>query len=1460
MILALAPSLFAGAARPTFRTDPAYLIDTWESEDGLPENSATSMVQTRDGYLWFGTFNGLVRFDGVKFTVFNPSNTPQLPSPGVVALHLDKGGRLWVSTLRGMAVLSEGKWRSFTAQEGWDGNYARAIAERRNGDLLVTTFDGKVLEFTNGRFRALPSPPGEAGKGYVGYADETGRWWALQHAFVGVWDGERWAASISLPPAAPEQFSSAPALDGGLWLLAGQELRRYRNGKEVALVQVPGVRGGVWSMSEDSAGNVWVCTYDAGLYRVSPGGQVRHWNSGNGLSYDGTRFAFEDRERNIWVGTSGGGLTRFKSRQVRAFGAESGLSERVVNSVCADREGTIWFATYGKGLFRFKDGKFDNVPLVGPDGHALYGQSVLADRAGRVWVGTFGRGLWLLDKQGVRQLPRLPSGGNNVISLFEDSKGRIWMGDGVGVSRYDGRDPHSFTMDRGVPAGEVCCLGEASDGAIWFSNREGVFRLEGDRFVEVLTTRNRSIREVVCIKTDPDGTVWLGTADRGLLRWKEDRLSGMNGSTGFPVPGVYGILEDGQGYFWMTSNRGVLRVSRDDLQAVADGAEPRRNYQVLDASDGLPGTECTSARQPVCARDGAGRFWIATPKGVGMIEPARFRSNAPPPVTFVEELHYHRPARGDEATAEGDDAAKVHRRLEPPFGERTVLPAGVRHVEFRYTAPAFAAAERLRFQVRIEGRDRDWLDVGNQRILHYHMPGPGDYVFRTRAASDWGAWVEGTSLAFTVRPFYWQTGWFRYGVSLMLVICGGSTAWWVAHVRHRRSRQRLRCSQRQAEALLRLSTSKPPASGDLEPAFREITEVAALAIDVRRVGIWVLSDDETELRCADTFDAERGTHEKGAALRMADFPRYAESLREGRTIVAAEAMRDPRTSEFRAVYLAPLGISSMLDAAVRVSGRLVGVICFEHTGHPRKWRDDEVAFAGAVADHVAQALLDAQRERATAQLRDSEQRMTLAAEAAQLGMWVWNPADGHIWMSERCRRMFAFPPRGEITYLDLLQRIHPEDRTAVDRAVRAAIQAGSRYEGEYRLAIPDGTPRWVAARGTVAVDAAGALVRVQGVAADITARKQAEERFRLVVEAAPNAMILIDANGAILLVNGQAEVVFGYDRRELIGKPAELLLPERYRSEHIAHLRGDGANPVSRPMGAERELFGLRKDGSEIPIEAGLNPIRTSDGTLVLASIVDMTERRQAEAQADRQRSELARLSRATLLGELSGSLAHELNQPLTSILSNAQAAQRFLAGERPDLDEVREILADIVSDDKRAGEVIRRLRLLLKKGEAQHQELDLNEVVQDVLKLVRSDLVHNDVVVDTRLASSLPKVKGDVVQLQQVILNLIVNGCDAMADNGKLDRRLSVTTENNGDEGICVSVADLGCGVPPDRAEKVFEPFYTTKPHGTGLGLSICRTIVAAHAGKLWVSNNKGRGASFHLSLPQPSNACPLD
>src|SRR5881397_1023954 len=327
-------------------------------------------------------------------------------------------------------------------------------------------------------------------------------------------------------------------------------------------------------------------------------------------------------------------------------------------------------------------------------------------------------------------------------------------------------------------------------------------------------------------------------------------------------------------------------------------------------------------------------------------------------------------------------------------------------------------------------------------------------------------------------------------------------------------------------------------------------------------------------------------------------------------------------------------------------------------------------------------------------------------------------------------------------------------------------------------------------------------------AADLASELQVgEERFRRVVEAAPSAMIMVNHEGQITLANQQAEKTFGYPREELLGRPIEMLVPERVRSSHQGFRHGYLSHPQARPMGAERrELFGQRKDGSEVAVEIGLSPIHTSNGPLVLASIVDITERKLAELEAARQRHDLAHLARVTALGELSSSLAHELTHPLTAILSNAQAAQRFLARDDVDLNELREILNDIVTQDERAGEVIHRLRLLLKKGEPQKHcdDVDLNEVVRDVLKLTRNDLINQNVTVDTKLAQNLPAVTGDRVQLQQVLLNLMLNGCEAMTNYDSSARQLLIASKSENGT-VRVSVTDRGGGIPEEKLEHVF-------------------------------------------------------
>jgi C4-dicarboxylate-specific signal transduction histidine kinase len=285
---------------------------------------------------------------------------------------------------------------------------------------------------------------------------------------------------------------------------------------------------------------------------------------------------------------------------------------------------------------------------------------------------------------------------------------------------------------------------------------------------------------------------------------------------------------------------------------------------------------------------------------------------------------------------------------------------------------------------------------------------------------------------------------------------------------------------------------------------------------------------------------------------------------------------------------------------------------------------------------------------------------------------------------------------------------------------------------------------------------------------------------------------------------------------------------------------------------SNHELVIERSDGSRRTAIFDIIPLRDEQGKVAgaIGCFNDITERKQAELEAEQQRQLLTHVTRVATLGELSGALAHELSQPLTSILSNAQAAQRFMSRERVDLEEIRAILKDIVAEDRRAGAIIQRWRTLMRKGETQLQPLDVNEVTNEVLRLANNELTAHSVTVTAHLTPDLPAVRGDRVGLQQVLLNLIVNACDAMKLNEPARRHLTVTTALDGEGAVEVSIADCGGGIPADAVERVFEPFFTTKEHGLGLGLAICRSIVAAHGGRLWATNNADHGATFCFAL----------
>jgi ligand-binding sensor domain-containing protein len=738
------------APRPAAALDPRKLItqyghDVWRIEEGLPHGTIKTFAQTRDGYLWIGTEEGLVRFDGVRFTVFDKDNTPALRNDFITALHEDRAGTLWIGSEKGGLVRHrEGRFTPYGATPEDLSRMIVAIAEDARGALWVAAQAHNVYELRDGTMVAPPALVTSPVK-FVSalHADGAGRLWigSRRQGVVVLQDGAARPYTVAEGLLSDDVRVFAASPEAAPWIGTAKGVSRLgKDGAFTSLVSEDGVR----SLLTDRDGNLWIGTNEGGLLRLRDG-QVLRYSKAEGLSSLSARALFEDREGSLWVGTANGGVDRFRDGAFTTIGEPEGLSADIVITVHAASDGSVWAGTKGGGLNRIRDGQitaFTTKDGLSQDSIA----SVASDTAGTIWAGAVDSGLNRL-RDGRITVYRTAQGlsHDDVFSLLGSQDGSLWIGTrGGGLNRLVGSEFVRYGKAEGLRSPFVWKLVEDRAGTLWAGTALGLWTVAEGRVRQVTSDEYPASS----VHVDAEGTVWAG-GGRGLYRWKDGKGAAFTTREGLVNDRIVQILEDGRQNLWLGSNRGISRISKKQLADVAEGRSTRVTPVSYDTADGMRIRECNYGSG---CKTSDGRLWFPTIRGVVVVDPEKLPFNPLPPPVLVETVF----ANG--------------RALDRPDAGPVRVPPGEGRLEFHFTALSYLAPAKMRFSYRLEGFDEEWSEPGSRREATYTNLPPGAYTFRVKASNNDGVWNEaGGSFPLYLRPHFYQTAWF-YALCAALVV------------------------------------------------------------------------------------------------------------------------------------------------------------------------------------------------------------------------------------------------------------------------------------------------------------------------------------------------------------------------------------------------------------------------------------------------------------------------------------------------------------------------------------------------------------------------------------------------------------------------------------------------------------------------------------------------------------------
>jgi signal transduction histidine kinase/ligand-binding sensor domain-containing protein len=750
--IALSPVLSPQAIWPQIALDPAkevvqFVRDEWSTNQGLPVNSVLAITQTPDGYLWLGTEAGLIRFDGVTFTVFDKRNTPALLSNEVKALVVAQDGALWIGTHGGgVTRLLHGQFKTFSVRDGLSSNSVLSLFEDRGHNLWIGTDGGGFNRLTGSEITKFKSERGLPDNSVFAITEgENGS------LLVGTRKGLRQCSLSGICEAIPAGGSVNNADVRALYRASDRALWIGTNGRGLYRIASTsifhyGIQDGlksntIWALAEDNAGSIWIGFGASGITRLHNGKPSSLEDSAE----VGTFALYQDREGSLWIGTVGAGLKRLKNTPVTTITKAQGLSSDTALAVMEDSHGALWTGT-DKGLAKLEKGRAIQFTRADglPDNLVL---TTAEDGQGKIWAGT-PRGLAKLDGKSFRALSGVDDA---VFCSLRDHSGDLWVG-GRGGLRHIISEGRILTYGRldGLSGSKVLSLFEDEQHSIWVGTDAGLDKLEGQQIKHFDGIVGHSI--IWAIQGDTDDALWLGTNENGLIRLqpKNRSMTQYTSKTGLPNDSVIAILNDDNGRLWLSGNKGIYSIEKKDLLAVADGkSQALETVRRYGPEDGMKTAECNGGFQPAGWKTRDGRLVFPTMKGLVVISTKKSLRNTQPPPAVIENV------------LAGENLV--------PLSDRISVPPGKGQLEFRFTGLSLVAPERVRFRYRLEGFDTDWTEAGTRRIAYYTNLPPRSYRFEVVACNNDGVWsTQPAVVAITLEPHFYQTRTFLFGSFLFI--------------------------------------------------------------------------------------------------------------------------------------------------------------------------------------------------------------------------------------------------------------------------------------------------------------------------------------------------------------------------------------------------------------------------------------------------------------------------------------------------------------------------------------------------------------------------------------------------------------------------------------------------------------------------------------------------------------------